>query len=262
MLKQDACEDAHGCPSTPCIQHSHWSPNTGPFVEWINELNKLRLRVSLDATCFYPDRQTLAAQCQDLIPTEAFPQFWYPRSPSPPPLDYCWVLLLEPGRSPLLEGTEMKEKSAGAEQRMQFIGRSQRFPTPFRVALIPQQGSEQDGGLLQRISHLMVSTALIYWNSSRKRQDVCLPDIWTFAVFFICPFIWKKARPPRPKASHWWWGGAGNSTLSEEGRMGKEEGGPDAFSSPSHTCRFFSVGRFWEMSRSRTTRVVVILRES
>lgn len=68
MLKQDASEDAHGCPSTPCILHSHWSPNTGPFVEWLNELNKFRLRVSLDTTCFYPDRQTLAAQCQDLIP--------------------------------------------------------------------------------------------------------------------------------------------------------------------------------------------------
>lgn len=105
-------------------------------------------------------------------------------------------------KEPLLEGTEMKEESAGAEQWMQFIGRSQCFPTPFRVDLISQQGSEQDGSLLQTISHLMVSTALIYWNSSRKRQDVCPPDIWTFAVSFICPFVQKKARPPQPKASH------------------------------------------------------------
>lgn len=54
--------------------------------------------------------------------------------------------------------------------------------------------------MLQRISHLTVSTALIYWNLLGNVQDVCPPDapmdVWTFAVSFICPFVQEEARPP------------------------------------------------------------------
>lgn len=71
-----------------------------------------------------------------------------------------------------------------------FIGRSQRFPTPFRVYLISQQGSEQDGSLLQRISHLMVSTVLIYWNLlGNVRTCVHRTHPWTSGPLRCLSFV-------------------------------------------------------------------------
>lgn len=80
-------------------------------------------------------------------------------------LRHLLILLMET-RSPSLEGTGVNQESMGTEQGIWLKKRSQatvRFPTPFRVGLISQEGSELESSLLQGLSHLMVSTVFIYW---------------------------------------------------------------------------------------------------